>query len=455
MHPIIKNILFICFLLISSSSYSQSNFKEVDSTSYALYVNMDWYNLIRYCEKAKENGYDYFYLNLRLGIAYFTTENYKKSITALEDANRDNSFNQTVKEYLFGSNYHLMKEKNAKKWYAQLDDTIQQRIQYSPEKLLSEIYIEGGQKISKNRDAANKADYLNFALKLHLSGRFDLSQSYTFIQQNLIWGDFKQHQYYLNPTFKISPSLSFNIGMHYANYQSNIDFHLRSTFNSVGKTGGIGINTIDTTTLRNYYIQGFYVENDILFEPRITKSWQKFTIAPYFSYYTSFQDPNYFERFIDTLTVTERSFGTIINQTTEYKDSSATPGRTTLTQYGFGADLYYTFKHFTLGGDLKYINNNSTSSIFIMPYLNIRVGKKLTFYTYFFKKNYSYTIGLFNSSQLINTSDQVRKFNFTSQYKITPKLNLYFTYQNEKITDILSTQTYKLHSYYLGLKLKL
>ncbi len=454
MYQFLKNILFVCLLTISLNGYSQSSFKEVDSTSYALYVNMDWYNLIRYCEKAKQNGYDYFYLNLRLGIAYFKTEDYKKSIVPFEDALRDNSFNQTAKEYLFWNNYYLLREKDAKKWYSQLDDTIQQRIQYSPEKFISEIYMEGGQKISTNRDVANKADFMNLVVKLHLTGRFDLTQSYTFIQQNLIWGGFKQHQYYLNPSFKINPTMNFSIGMHYAYYQSNVDIHVRSIYNSQPPMGFQGPTVFDTVKKSNYEIHGFYKENDLLFEPRITKSWKKFTISPYFSYYTAFQDPNYFERFIDTITVTERSFGTIINQTTEYKDSSATPGKSTLKQYGFGTDLYYSFKKFTIGGDIKYINLNSRSYFFIMPYLRFQIGKKLTFSTYLFNKK-DYTIGLFNSSQLINSSDDIRKFNFTTQYNITPKLNLYFTFQNEKIYDRLSIQTYKLNSFYLGLKLKL
>ena len=55
-----KGIIFILFLVISGSTLAQNlTYKEVDSTSYALYNQRQWVKLIEYGEMAIKNGFDY------------------------------------------------------------------------------------------------------------------------------------------------------------------------------------------------------------------------------------------------------------------------------------------------------------------------------------------------------------------------------------------------------------
>ena len=52
------------------------DFKQVDSTTYALYLNKDWKPLIKISKKAIQNNIDYYFLRMRLAIAYYEQKKY-------------------------------------------------------------------------------------------------------------------------------------------------------------------------------------------------------------------------------------------------------------------------------------------------------------------------------------------------------------------------------------------
>jgi hypothetical protein len=452
----LKNKIILVIVALSSfQSSAQTTYKEVESTSYTLYQNKDWTALAAFGEKAQENGFDYFYLNLRLGIAYFNLRNYKTSKIYLEKANKSNSYNEATKEYLFWNNYHLLKEKEAKNWYTQLDDTTQQRIDYQPEKIINSVYIGLGQKFSNDKNVAGNVNYFNVILHHHLTGRIDLKQGYTFTNQNIVWGDFTQHQYYLNPSFLINKTLKFNVATHGAQYKSNLDFRINSSFQTPPprQMPFPGSTFTETNKKSSYDIKGTYKENGVLIQPRITKEWNHFIVSPYFSSYTVFQEPNYKEQISDTTTTTEKVGPTIINQTTEGNDVVNTPNNSSSNQYSYGATIYFKYKSISLGADIKYISYSENNAFFLSPFLKIKMSKKVHLSAYYFSKK-AYTISMFEGSQLINSYDDIKKFSLTAQYYVSKKTNLYFTYQHENIKDGLSTLEYQFNSIYIGLKLK-
>jgi len=427
---------------------------EVEKTSYELYLSQDWEELVAFGKQAEEAGITYFYFNLRMGIAFFKLKEYKKSKDYLTKANQENSFNKVVIEYLFWDNYYLLKEKESALWYAKLDDTIQQRINYIPPKTLESIFIEGGQKISTDRNVADKIDYFNFGITLNLGARLKIDQGYTFLQQNLNWGNLKQHQYYINPKIRFKKSMEFNLGFHFANFKSSIDYYIEGVYQSSTPQGGFPFgNVIDSTVSSKYQIEGTYGQNDFLFQPRFTKTWKAIKVSPYLSYVSSIQGADYFERYTDTTTITERTGSTIINQSVEYSDSIILPENQTISQFGVGANLFYIFKFITVGGQLEYINRDNNSFFFVSPYLKLDLGKKTHLSAYYFSKK-NYTVGLFEASQLINSSDSVDKLSFTAQYDAFKKLSLFLTYQYETIESIMGTGDYRLNSVYLSLKFK-
>lgn len=75
--------------------------QEIDNQTYEQYLNADWKNLIKNGETARQSNIDFFYLRLRLGIAYFSLKNYDKAVSHLEKAVLYDDFNSNAKTYLY------------------------------------------------------------------------------------------------------------------------------------------------------------------------------------------------------------------------------------------------------------------------------------------------------------------------------------------------------------------
>ena len=99
-----KNIGLIFCLLAGLNLYAQDNilsYKQVDSTTYALFVNENWRSLIDLGKESKKEGVDFYYLKVRMGIAYFKEGKMLPAIKYLEEAYRLNTFDVVVQDYLY------------------------------------------------------------------------------------------------------------------------------------------------------------------------------------------------------------------------------------------------------------------------------------------------------------------------------------------------------------------
>lgn len=95
--------LIFC-LLLGLNLYAQDNllsYKKVDSTSYALFVKQDWESLIELGKESKKEGIDFYYLNVRMGIAYYKEGKMLIAIKYLEAAYYLNTYDVVVQDYLY------------------------------------------------------------------------------------------------------------------------------------------------------------------------------------------------------------------------------------------------------------------------------------------------------------------------------------------------------------------
>ncbi len=101
----LKFILF--FLLLAGLHKSQAqetkslSMTQVDQITYQQYLKGDWDNLIETAEKAKKEGIEFYFLDVRLGIAYYHKKRYRKAIKYLEKAYEKDPKNAVVAEYLY------------------------------------------------------------------------------------------------------------------------------------------------------------------------------------------------------------------------------------------------------------------------------------------------------------------------------------------------------------------
>ena len=76
-----NHITLLFFLVAISNGIAQDslNSASVEQKSYQLYVDKNWSELIKFGKIAIHNGFDYYYLQLRVGIAYYEKKNYSLS----------------------------------------------------------------------------------------------------------------------------------------------------------------------------------------------------------------------------------------------------------------------------------------------------------------------------------------------------------------------------------------
>ena len=125
----IKNItLIILFFALSLKLVAQdSTFQNIDSKSYQLYLDKDWSELIKVSKKAIQNGEDYYYLRMRLGIAYYEQKKYNLSYTQFLEAKKFDN-NDLLNEYLYYSYYFAGNYAEAEQLSNNFNDELKQKL---------------------------------------------------------------------------------------------------------------------------------------------------------------------------------------------------------------------------------------------------------------------------------------------------------------------------------------
>lgn len=449
----LKKLIIVFFIFNGYALSAQLSYRVVDSLSYELYRNQQWEELTELGKQLTVDYFDYYYFNVRLGIAYFNLGEYRSSIKFLKRAYQNNSKEAIVKTYLFWCNKYLMREKQAKYWYHQMDEKTRAITPYQPLKKISSLYLESGLKISNKKESANDLRYGNISLAHSLSGRIGINHGYTYLDQKFNWGAFSQHQYYLNPYYRLSNTLKMDLGLHGAYYKNKVDLSTQYVYRSNGFKMDRSIY-LDTLSRSRYKLNGNYSELDFYIQPRLTKEFKGLSIAPYFGYYYSKQYPKLKEHFVDTTTYQLMQYDSVLSTEIYYSDSIVTNDEISkYSQLEIGLSLYYQYKFLTIGGDMRYIWDQDQGHFFYQPYLKVAVNHWLSISAYYFEKK-AYMLSLFGGSQFLNDYNSLQKINLTAEMKLNPNINLYLTYQNEQTTDAISKTSYNFNNAFLGVKFK-
>ena len=87
------------------SGQAPGSFRYSDSLTYSLYLNKDWKAVAVKGNEALAAGHDYYYMRMRLGIAYFEKHNYAASAKHFKKALEFNQGDNVAAEYLFYSSF--------------------------------------------------------------------------------------------------------------------------------------------------------------------------------------------------------------------------------------------------------------------------------------------------------------------------------------------------------------
>ena len=238
-------VVIILSLLLTGSAFTQS-FVKIDSATYAQYLAGDWSALIRDGKQAIRQDVDYYYLRMRLGIAFYEMKNYMTAAGHFKKALEFNQDDPVAQEYLYFSWLYSGQSERAGIYRESFSGKLSER--FPPEKaaFFEAISAEYLYSSAQNDEMVNNAEAyfdglisgyqeltrgyhnVNFSIQHRIQPGITFSHAYTYLDKSnfMYYHDglavttvdgqkVRQHQYYLSPSFTsvrgftVSPSFHF------------------------------------------------------------------------------------------------------------------------------------------------------------------------------------------------------------------------------------------------------
>lgn len=212
-----QKLITILMILVSGTLVAQHpSFKQVDSTSYRLYEDQNWEVLAAFGKEAVKLGVDYYYLDLRTGIAFYQLGEYYAAEKYFEKALDFNPLSQIAQEYLYGIKLMTGRSLSADYHFRQLADSVQKRLSGRKPYYISSLYTETGLKISANKEEENNEPLVRFILSQKVTRGMDIGISGAYIgQYNSPWGEYSQLEAGITPSIGLTGNLSLLVGYRY------------------------------------------------------------------------------------------------------------------------------------------------------------------------------------------------------------------------------------------------
>ncbi len=141
-----KTIGILIIIMYSATANAQEalNVQNIDTKTYNYFLKAQWDSLIFTGKNALDDGIDFYYLQLRIGIAYFNKKNYRKAIPYFEKS-LEMALNKSLAiEYLYYSYLYGGATAAAGMLEEEFSDKILELKKIEKNKLFESIFVEGG-----------------------------------------------------------------------------------------------------------------------------------------------------------------------------------------------------------------------------------------------------------------------------------------------------------------------
>ena len=187
----------ILFLALNSSlSFAQDSLtsETIDQKSLRLYNDKNWEELIKFGKQAINEGTDYFYLRMRIGIAYYEKKNYNIAEVHFKKALQFNSTDELALEYLYYSYYFVGKYEEARIISKNFSEELAQKTGVIKQSSVEFILVEGGTKQTDsstyydkskktNSNYFNPAVYFQLGAKHYIKNKLSFFHAFTYFNQ--------------------------------------------------------------------------------------------------------------------------------------------------------------------------------------------------------------------------------------------------------------------------------
>ncbi len=237
--------IIILIVFFTGSAYTQS-FIKIDSATYKQYLAGDWSELIREGKQAIRQDVDYYYLRMRLGIAYYEQKKFRAATGHFKKALEFNQDDPVAREYLYYSFLFSGQSERARVYRDSFTGKLSEKFPPENTKFVDAISAEYLYSKAQNDDIVNRAEQyfegftsgyqvltrqyynLNFNMVHRIKPSVSIVQAYTYLNKDnfMYYHDglavtivnplkIKQHQYYLSPTFTSASGFSVSPYFHF------------------------------------------------------------------------------------------------------------------------------------------------------------------------------------------------------------------------------------------------
>jgi len=426
-----RRLILGILLMISFRSFSQEqHFKIVDSTTYYYYTNQEWRALADYGKKAEM---DYYYFNIRMGVANFNLKRYLTAVKYLKKAIANNR-TDFANQYLFWNYQQLGENILAERIYEQLTEQAKKEINFS-KPFIESIYLEGGLKIP-NTQAVGKTTYGLFALQHRLSKHIRMTHSFNYFSQNRQGQDITNMQYNFFGNYYIKNS-ALGLGAIIASSNLNESFpdSITTPFDDTIPANAEGSVVSNTNSF-------FINYNWRIHRLKINLNCNYVTQTAHFNYTTKAGPPP------------GAMYGP--NQPpplTEVADSSI-ERNSVIPSFSLSYIPKFFKDRVSVGAEVFVPISNKQTNFVLNPILNVSITDKFWLNTNYLQvKEFlfaDYASGLLYNNLYLSE----KRFSGTLNFIIVPKSTFIITYTLENFEDSYEKIKYNTNSIFLGIQFK-
>ena len=238
-------LIVILGLLLLAPTVKSQDFVSVDKETYKLYLDKQWDELIRAGKEGLKQDIDYYYLRMRIGIAFYEKKNYKASQIHFRKALELNEGDPVASEYLYFAYLLAGQTQQAAVLAKDFTTYLEEKVNIAADKFADILSVEYLYNFNDTEDIlSNPENYfsglpygyqlitlnfsnLNVMLHHELSPGITLTHAYTYLNKtNYYYYDDSlsrfgvdeqkvvQNQYYISPSFSTRGGLTISPAFH-------------------------------------------------------------------------------------------------------------------------------------------------------------------------------------------------------------------------------------------------
>ena len=135
-------IAFLMFFSLFVKAQDIINYPAINTKTYNQYLKAEWKDLIKTGKTSLKNDIDFYYLQVRMGIAYYELKKYRQAILFFEKVRTQNPDDELIKEYLYYSYLFSGRIDDAGKFSSVLSDDLKGKVGIKENPIFNSVYVE-------------------------------------------------------------------------------------------------------------------------------------------------------------------------------------------------------------------------------------------------------------------------------------------------------------------------